>query len=193
MGLAAAALLTLAWAFLAAAPAATTMVVRLDDYETSWPNHREVQALGASLLAGTEGVDVEIAPDLSTLVLITGDDDNATRRLTEAADKLLAMDIERQRGPLERDADEVQSRLDAVTSRLAAASQGSSRSVVAELADERAVLEREQLVIATALDGVRSLFVPVGTPSRRPSSPAMFTVVTSILLAGFSALTALRA
>ncbi len=97
------------------------------------------------------------------------DDDTADQRLTDAADKLVALDIERQRTILEQDAAVVQTRLDDVGTRLAAASADSRAADVETLARQLAALEREQLIIATALDSVRSLFVPVGPPS--PQAP----------------------
>ncbi len=153
----------------------------LDDHETSWPDHEDVQAEAVSGLAA-QGVAARARPDRST-VEVTGDDLAALESAIETVvsddgdPTLLEEQLQATRAELEQASSEVEIAM--------AGAEPVDRIVT--LADA-AVDRRSALAdLQIAAESIRSRFVSMGPGDPPEQSPVQWALAIGLIVVAFAA------
>ena len=160
--------------------------IRLDDYETSWPNHVEVQTIGASLVeqlnSGALPLHASVRKDRST-VAVTAAAGTPPRQLDELVGRVVAHDAIPQ-PPATDPTDQLQQvvlELDRAKANAAEASE------LIDLSNEVVTLRRQAALNSVSAGSTRSRFVALNPASERTSTlPVLQWVVAAGLVAAGS-------
>ncbi len=145
--------------------------IRLDDYETSWPNHVEVQTAGANLvqqLGSSTAVEAAIRKDRSTIE-VTAISGTPPASLDGLVSRVIARDVADRRART----DELETALDQALQDLDRAESNSDpQQDLAALATQAVSVRREVAAEAVSATSARSRFVALSPASATaPSAP----------------------